>query len=219
MLGVQHGEKILAFLVVFLGFFQNIREEPTRLSLNHAFAWVTPAIFVIFVVFGCLRSEALVFSGWKAISSFSPFLVKMTPSWQGTKTRFTKNTVCATSNIGNEDSAQSFYDRSFWESLRAVDVRAFGSWISAPKCLFFSRILSTLTEVLGRDIRANDRAEISCFSKKEGEEDLTFKFLRDSGGSKGVPRTTTLERAAPLGVRPRSGEATLRSSMWPRLQI
>ena len=39
--------------------------------------------------------------------------------------------------IGNENSAQSFSDRSFWESLRVVDVRAFGSWISAPKCLFF----------------------------------------------------------------------------------
>ena len=37
-----------------------------------------------------------------------------------------------------------------------MDVRAFGSWMSAPKCLFFSRILRALTEVLGRDIRAND---------------------------------------------------------------
>ena len=35
-----------------------------------------------------------------------------------------------------------------------MDVRAFGSWISAPKCLF-SRSWSTLSEVLGRDIRAN----------------------------------------------------------------
>ena len=39
--------------------------------------------------------------------------------------------------LGNENSAQSFSDRSFWKSLRVVDVRAFGSWISAPKCLFF----------------------------------------------------------------------------------
>ena len=30
-----------------------VGEEQTRL-LNHAFAWVTPAIFVIFVVFGGL---------------------------------------------------------------------------------------------------------------------------------------------------------------------
>ena len=40
-------------------------------------------------------------------------------------------------NLGNENSAQSFSDRSFWKSLRVVDVRAFGSWMSAPKCLFF----------------------------------------------------------------------------------
>ena len=39
--------------------------------------------------------------------------------------------------IGNENSAQSFSDRSFWKSLRVVDVRAFGSWMSALKCLFF----------------------------------------------------------------------------------
>ena len=41
------------------------------------------------------------------------------------------------SNLGNEDSAQSFSDRSFWKPLRVVDGCAFGSWISAPKCLFF----------------------------------------------------------------------------------
>ena len=28
-------------------------------------------------------------------------------------------------------------DRSFWKPLRVVDVRAFGSWMSAPKCLLF----------------------------------------------------------------------------------
>ena len=39
--------------------------------------------------------------------------------------------------IGNENSAQSFSDRSFWKSFRVVDVRAFGSWMSAPKCLLF----------------------------------------------------------------------------------
>ena len=39
--------------------------------------------------------------------------------------------------IGNENSAQSFSDRSFWKSLGVVDVRAaFRSWMSAPKCLF-----------------------------------------------------------------------------------
>ena len=30
-----------------------------------------------------------------------------------------------------------FSDRSFWKPLRAVNVRAFGSWMSAPRCLFF----------------------------------------------------------------------------------
>ena len=40
-----------------------IGEEQTRHFLNHAFARVTPAVFVIFVVFGGLRSEALVFRG------------------------------------------------------------------------------------------------------------------------------------------------------------
>ena len=57
--------------------------------------------------------------------------------------------------VENEKSAQSFSDRSFWKSLRVVDVRAFGSWMSAPKCLFFQDF-EALTEVLGRDIRAND---------------------------------------------------------------
>ena len=39
--------------------------------------------------------------------------------------------------LGNENSAQSFSDRSFWKSLRLMDVRAFGSWMSAPRCFFF----------------------------------------------------------------------------------
>ena len=37
--------------------------------------------------------------------------------------------------LGNENLAQSFSDRSFWKSLRVVDVRAFESCMSAPKCL------------------------------------------------------------------------------------
>ena len=65
-----------------------------------------------------------------------------------------------------KNSAQSFSDRSFWKSLKVVDVRAFASWMSAPKC-FFSRILTTLTEVFGRDIRANDpRMSAGCPSQK-----------------------------------------------------
>ena len=39
--------------------------------------------------------------------------------------------------IRNENSAQSFSDRSFWKSLRIADIRAFGSWMSALKCLHF----------------------------------------------------------------------------------
>ena len=42
---------------------QSFREEQTRPFLNNAFSWVTPAIFVVFVVFGGLRSQTLVFSG------------------------------------------------------------------------------------------------------------------------------------------------------------
>ena len=53
--------------------------------------------FVIFVVFGGLRSEALVFSGQNAFVIFAIF-VETAPFWQGTKTRFTKNTVSATPN-------------------------------------------------------------------------------------------------------------------------
>ena len=58
--------------------------------------------------------------------------------------------------LGNENSARSFSDRSSWKSLRVVDVRAFwGHGCPRPNACF-SRILSALTEVLGRDIRAND---------------------------------------------------------------
>ena len=57
--------------------------------------------------------------------------------------------------IGNKNSG-------FWKFL----FRAFGSWMPAPKCLF-SRILRALTEVLGRDIRANDpRMPAGCPSPK-----------------------------------------------------
>ena len=41
--------------------------------------------------------------------------------------------------LGNENSARSFSDRSFFKTLPGVmDVRAFGSWMSAPKCLFLT---------------------------------------------------------------------------------
>ena len=48
--------------------------------------------------------------------------------------------------LGNENSARSFSDRSFLNPPRVMDVRAFGSWTSAPKCLFFQDF-EGLTEV------------------------------------------------------------------------
>ena len=59
--------------------------------------------------------------------------------------------------VGNKSSAQSFSDRScFWKSLGVVDVRAkMGHGCPRPNACF-SRVLSALTEVLGRDVRAND---------------------------------------------------------------
>ena len=68
--------------------------------------------------------------------------------------------------LGNENLAQSLSDRSFGKSVGVVDVRTFGSWISAPKCFFFFLFyqdLTALTEVLGRDMRANDpRMSAGC---------------------------------------------------------
>ena len=72
-----------------------------------------------------------------------------------------------------ENSAQSFSDRSFWKPLRVMDIRAFGSWMSAPKCLFF-KDLTALTEVLCRGIRANDPPmSAGCPSQKLPD----FSFL------------------------------------------
>ena len=42
-----------------------------------------------------------------------------------------------TRNRTRTPSDQSFSDRSFWKSLRVVDVRAFGPWMCAPRSLFF----------------------------------------------------------------------------------
>ena len=51
----------------------SFREEQTPLFLNHAFARVTPAIFVIFVVFGGLKSEPLFSVGRMQIRHFRRF--------------------------------------------------------------------------------------------------------------------------------------------------
>ena len=49
--------------------------------------------------------------------------------------------------VGNENSARSSSDRSFFYRPGDMDVRAFGSWMSAPKCLFFFQDFEGLTEV------------------------------------------------------------------------
>ena len=64
-------------LQILLSLRKNGKDESRLLNLRRLrssrFAWVTPAIFAVLVVFEGLRSEALVFSGKNAHSSFSPF--------------------------------------------------------------------------------------------------------------------------------------------------
>ena len=58
---------------------------------------MTPAIFVIFVVFRGLRSETLVLNGSECkFFIFAVFASKRPRFGKGTKTRFTRNTACAT---------------------------------------------------------------------------------------------------------------------------
>ena len=64
--------------------------------------------------------------------SLSPFCLKARPP-PTTLTLMATSTTLANATLGNENSARSFSDRSFF----LMDVRAFGSWMSAPKCLFF----------------------------------------------------------------------------------
>ena len=59
------------------------------------------------------------------------------PSFPTTRPKTGRTAHVFAAQVGNGNSAQSFSDRSFWKSLRVVDVRAFESWMSAPKCLFF----------------------------------------------------------------------------------
>ena len=75
---------------------QSKRPKKTVLLVDHAFARVTLAIFVIFVV--CMQSEQQIpcFSGHSATSSFSPFSSKTPSCWQGIKARLTKSTVLPT---------------------------------------------------------------------------------------------------------------------------
>ena len=46
-------------------------------------------------------------------------------------------TVVSSTVLISNIQPKAFSDRSLWKSLRVVDVRALGSWISAPKCLLF----------------------------------------------------------------------------------
>ena len=88
-------------------------------------------------------------SGLKSLGlySFSCLILRSRGKIAGKCSRITK--------LGNENSAQSFSGLSSWKAL--------GSWTSAPsghgcplRNACFSRISTALTEVLGRDIRAND---------------------------------------------------------------
>ena len=62
---------------------------------------------------------------------------KISANFRAISVSFPQNFRTLIKFLGNENSARSFSDRSLWKSLRVVDVRALGSWISAPKCLFF----------------------------------------------------------------------------------
>ena len=53
-----------------------VREQETMPLVNHAFARMTPAIFVIFVVLTGSEQESPCFTGQNANSSFSAFLSK-----------------------------------------------------------------------------------------------------------------------------------------------
>ena len=67
----QSRAQILIFLRIWALWVSQGKQ--TRFFLNRAFAWVTPAIFIIFVVFGGLSCQALVFSGLNAIRDISRF--------------------------------------------------------------------------------------------------------------------------------------------------
>ena len=76
--------------------------RPSGLANGH-FAWVTPAIFVVFVDFRGLRSKTPFSVGsMNALSEFSPIFVKTTRFQQGTK-----NTVFQNDNFDNPDSVKN----------------------------------------------------------------------------------------------------------------
>ena len=72
--------------------------------------------------------------------------------------------------------------------------------MSAPKCLFFFRILTALTEVLGRDIRANGPRMSAGYPSQKLPLWADFSFLNfvmsfmiDSHGDLALPRKATAD--------------------------
>ena len=71
-----------------------VKEEQTWPFLNHAFAWVTPAISSLSSLSGVWGVKPLFAAGECKLVNFAVF-VKTAPFWQGTKTRFTKTRFSA----------------------------------------------------------------------------------------------------------------------------
>ena len=91
--------------------------------------------------------------------------------------------------IGNENSARSFSDRSFFDPPRVMDVRTFGSWMSAPKCLFFQDFKG-LTEVFcPPDVRRDIRVDVRGISSPKTYS-LGCFFVPEMRGRKGYERGT-----------------------------
>ena len=82
--------------------------------------------------------------------------------------------------VQNDNSVQSFSDRSFQKSVRVVDVRAFGSSMTAPKCLFFFQDFERPDQVLGWDIRAIDPRMSAGYPSKNFLLWADFSFLNGS---------------------------------------
>ena len=111
----------------FLAFGRQFREEQTRLFLNHAFAWVTLTIasFLSFSgVWG--RNPCLQWVECKFVI-FAVF-VKTAPDWQRTKTRFTKNTVCAT------PTKQRLWPNNFGDSFVQIFISKIRHFVSTSFC-------------------------------------------------------------------------------------
>ena len=84
-----------------------IRVVKTVLLANRHFAWVTPAILVIFADFWGLRSKSPCFCGLNGLSEFSPIFVKTSCFRQGTKIRNGPNTV-SESTVSNTELSEFF---------------------------------------------------------------------------------------------------------------